>query len=211
VDFFMPPVSKGGEPIFDEGTHMTCYGLVPATPFGPLDLTVDNQFGPQPITVFDARALCVPTDKLDDAIVPSAVRDHYKCYQASGFPVFTTKTLVDQFETENVTVLDPVMFCNPVVKDVGGDITPISDPTQHLTCYAIDPPGTTPGTKTIRNQFHQAAIDVFPSFALCVPSLKTIVCGRQLEPGVCIAGPCPPGLTCKPDPDPFSRFCTCQP
>jgi hypothetical protein len=169
---FMPPVVKDppGDPLINPGNHLTCYAL--GGTFGPLDVLVQNQFGEQPLTVYDPAMLCLPSDKVspDDGLAPDP-SDHYKCYWAGGDPVHRVVTLTDQFHVEFVDVVEPVLFCNPVDKNGEG----IIDPLTHLTCYYIAPPGILGLWVAAINQFGWQEMTVNESVALCVPSTKELL------------------------------------
>ena len=118
--------------------------------------------------------------------------DHFWCYWAEwadeppmyGEPV----QLEDQFTAEwlgeslNATVLEPWLFGNPVEK-VHDVTTPISDPDNHLTLYAIDyeeMPGV--WEVTVNNQFgNDQLLLVEGPYWLAVPTQK----GDHDEP-VCL-------------------------
>ena len=137
-------------------------------------VTVSNQFDdlglPQTLEVHNPNALCVPTEKNPMPPGQPLVRDHYKCYDAMGPIVSRPVTLADQFQYREVTVLHPILFCNPADKNGGGIVNQID----HITCYMTDPPGgLVPGMVTIRNQFYQyESLELGPPMALCVPSKK---------------------------------------
>jgi hypothetical protein len=213
VTFFMVPASKNGEPIIDEIDHLTCYdigGTFTAT------VTVANQFGLHDLEIQKPDALCVPTEKFPPAPVP-LLRDHYKCYEASGPLVGAPVNLLDQFGPASVTLIEPVLFCNPVDKNGEG----ISNDFDHLTCYQTEPPGVPVGLIPFLNQFHEDVLDVGPPVALCVPSEKlgwttttsttttTTLPADPCEftPWPICNGFCPPGLFCRPDPG----TCQCLP
>lgn len=106
--------------------------------------------------------------------------DHFKCYDArphENFRPFEVK-LRDQFEGHEVWVLRPTTLCNPVVKCVGSDCTPVLNPDAHLVCYETTDDHGAP-------QFEQREVIVSNQFGkeqrltvwrrknlLCVPSLK---------------------------------------
>jgi hypothetical protein len=108
--------------------------------------------------------------------------DHFKCYdvKASGFTPFTV-ILSDQFERQTVTVLRPVMLCNPAIKCVGGDCTGRLDPDGHLVAYETrDPNGGTHFEQReviVSNQFgaQQRMTAWRRKNLLLVPSLKAHV------------------------------------
>jgi hypothetical protein len=107
--------------------------------------------------------------------------DHFKCYAAfpqTRFQPFNV-TLTDQFENEEVRVLRPVALCNPVVKCVPGkDCTEISNPDDHLTCYALARSSNrfSRAEVVVSNQFgEQQPLTVLDRDILCVPSTKKVV------------------------------------
>jgi hypothetical protein len=171
---FLVPVEKD-DPIIDPFTHLTAYLEYPPPPFVPLSVDIDNQFGPQTLTVYAPTLLLVPTEKFPagPGPLPPLPRDHFQCYTAFGPSLGVPKVLTDQFSgPDPVTVLDPFLFCNPASKD-GSPI--LGPPPEHLTCYSYTPPGSAVGPIPFKNQFTEpgvASIDVFAADALCVPSLK---------------------------------------
>jgi hypothetical protein len=113
--------------------------------------------------------------------------DHFKCYDVqppTNFKPFTAK-LRDQFEEQDVTVLQPVSLCNPVVKCLNGDCTPLLNPDDHLVCYeTIDERGTPEFEKReveVSNQFgqHQRLTVLRRKNLLCLPSLKAHLNGKH--------------------------------
>ena len=72
-------------------------------------IDVDNQFGPQTLTIGDAVFLAVPSENAvqpDPLPTPGIVFtiDHYACYAAVGAPIDLTVTLADQFDTTSAVV-----------------------------------------------------------------------------------------------------------
>jgi hypothetical protein len=165
---FLVPVSKNGEPIFDDFSHLTCYQITDGAA-GPAVIST-NQFGAQPLNLGVPDSLCVPTEKL---IFPGPVNvDHYKCYLASGASLDVGVALQDQFEQTSAIILNPRLFCTPAAKN--GE--PITDPVTHVTCYDTTPPGVAPGSVPILNQFLPAPdiLTLFEADMLCAPSTKEI-------------------------------------
>jgi hypothetical protein len=157
-------------------------------------VVVRNQFGLQSLRTGQAVILAVPTAKFltppPATAVPTPVPlglDHFKCYIASGRNIDAAVNLKDQFKTSPAVVLQPALFCNPVQKTIpnsttpnGGTITPITNPTAHLTCY-VTTQGNFQTQVFILNQFtplvqpnppHVQPLVVVNSEMLCVPSLK---------------------------------------
>ncbi len=119
-----------------------------------------------------------------DLVTSGAPLDHFKCYTAR--PVTRTMpfrvTLTDQFESQEVTVIRPIMLCNPVEKcDAAGVCTSIENPEAHLTCYrTLDVAGTpefVPQEVLVTNQFGRSQrLEILRRRnLLCLPSQKTEV------------------------------------
>lgn len=160
--------------INNPAAHLTGYkirGRAPAR-----EITVSNQFGEgQTLRVKRPRLLLVPSENNDE---PSALNlDHFKCYQASGRRANTFVALDDQFGVQpEVSVGEPGLYCNPVTKRViaTGEVTDISDPTAHLTCYHIHDRHSR-GEVDVENQFGRQTVEVRRAELLCVPSEKVSV------------------------------------
>src|SRR5262249_49340173 len=156
---FCNPVQKtiGTEvtPIVDLNDHLTMYNLLNAAPLPTAQtLTATNQFGAQQFTVDKATTLMVPTQKLLENLRFPTRLDHFLCYQVTGPSVAQAVSLQDQFQTEDVTVEKPALFCNPVEKSIPGQkTTRIQNSKAHLLCYNIRlPQSTTPRQAAMQNQ-----------------------------------------------------------
>jgi hypothetical protein len=112
--------------------------------------------------------------------------DHFKCYDVqppTDFKPFKA-TLRDQFETQEVRVLQPVSLCNPVIKCLDGDCAQVLNPDDHLVCYeTMDERGTPEFEKReveVSNQFgqHQRLTVLRRKNLLCLPSLKAHLDGK---------------------------------
>ena len=125
--------------ITNPASHLTFYSIIaPQGPDPTRIVDVQNQFGPQTLTVTNPILLGVPSQK--DTEPPPSGLDHFKCYQATGNPVNAVVDLIDQFHFEpGVAVLNPDWFCNPTEKIHNGQDFPITDPVDHLVCYLINP------------------------------------------------------------------------
>lgn len=82
--------------------------------------------------------------------------NHFRCYivsQQTPQPL-STITLEDQFTTtpQTVSVGEPVMFCAPTAKTVGGEAFPIEDDQEHYTLYTA-PGVASPRTVFVTDQF----------------------------------------------------------
>jgi len=207
---FCPPVSKtipgpghdDTTDILDRDHHLTMYEIYAVRPQRrpTWNVKVDNQFGRQ--TLFAGRPvlLGVPTQKLlfngqeTDHGFPERL-NHFKCYQAKGQSVNVAATLEDEeFETTDVIVREPILFCNPTVKYVSQAEYDIEDEEAHLTCYNIDLASQI-GVAALDvvgtiNQFNHVAVEsltvVTDERVLCVPSIKV---GVLATPGSLTAGP----------------------
>ena len=109
--------------------------------------------------------------------------DHFKCYDVrlqQQFQPFDVR-LRDQFEEQGVRVLRPTTLCNPAIKCVGHDCTPILNPDAHLVCYETADAEGTPQFELreviVSNQFgKEQRMTVYRrKNMLCVPSLKAHV------------------------------------
>jgi hypothetical protein len=142
------------------------------------------------VLVASIMALAWPA--ASSAQLPSFRTDHFKCY-----PVQRPETvnefvsLRDQFDADfpnstrdEALVGAHTLFCNPTTKtDVGGAVTPIVNPNNHLALYRISTaslqaPGLTalvpPGTWTVeaRNQFGTQSLRLGPPVLLATPTQK---------------------------------------
>ncbi len=117
--------------------------------------------------------------------------DHFKCYKAKDLknPKFemTTVDLSDQFGINDgkFDLKKPFLFCTPVEKTIGSEVTPITNPDDHLTCYKAkeskEVGGATKLSKETRpnveivNQLGTLQLQALKTFLLCVPSTKTLL------------------------------------
>ena len=192
------PVGGPGQTtdIRDLNAHLILYEIHETTTQRHLTwkVTVDNQFGRQTLFAGRPRVLGVPTQKFsvggdDTGLDAPEGLNHFKCYEAKGRTLNAPATLQDQFETTEVIVVNPLLFCNPVTKTVTRTgvpiVTPIEDPEAHLTCYSIDLAAQVGFTTLLNigtvNQFNHIEIEpltvVTDERVLCVPSTKSSVLG----------------------------------
>jgi hypothetical protein len=169
---FCAPTSKNGLPILAPEEHLTMYGAPQELPQHIL-VSTEDQFGPRTLEVVGARVLLVPTQKLVGELEFPTKLNHYWCYQTNGERVGEPVSLDDQFSASDVRVQQPVYFCNPVTKTVGGVTTPIEEQQVHLTCYDIKGPQKTNAQEfNVFNQFETDLFTVTSWDILCVPSAK---------------------------------------
>jgi len=175
---FLNPAQKtiGSDvtPIVDLNDHLVMYNLLnPALLPTTQTLTATNQFGALQLTVDRATTLMVPTQK-EDLRLPSRL-DHFLCYPVNGPSIDREVSLSDQFQTKDVTVTQPVLFCNPVQKTIGRETTRIQNPAAHLLCYNIRlSQSTTSRQVHIKNQLEENLFTLTTTQMLCVPSTKTL-------------------------------------
>jgi hypothetical protein len=155
--------------------HYTWWEIEPIPSPRPM-VSVENQFGPQTLDVFESRFLWNPARKNEPGPPPPA--NHYKCYacaeSAPGFQAVPPIFLQDQFQARQVFVSGPRFLCNPVAKRTAeGLIYPIVDAEQHYVVYELDP-GPALFTAVVTDQFVPAwqLAPIGPDRMLAVPSFK---------------------------------------
>jgi hypothetical protein len=107
--------------------------------------------------------------------------DHYKFYDVYSeepVPIGAEVTLEDQFDKFTTTVMNAMVFGNPVEKEHATAITPIHDPDRHYTIYWLDLNESDWVRRSVEvsNQFNDAAepqtLTVLGPVALAVPTQK---------------------------------------
>ncbi len=168
---FCNPVVKNGEPFWYPDNHLMLFDIIHGESFPDWDVVVHNQFGTQELMVGSPVKLAVPTWKLAPGMHdPPVDLDHFLLYEASGPPIGVPVFLEDEFGPEEVLVLEPVFFANPVQK-THGDVTPILNPWGHLVFYqAIGAPIFVPIETD--NQFGYSPSLALQSYYLAVPTEK---------------------------------------
>jgi hypothetical protein len=166
-------------PIADPNRHYTLYLLEYEEAPQSWEVTINNQFQDDvKLAVQGPIALAVPTEKIEADLGAPECLNHYLLYIVieTSFPEVGVH-LKDQFIEEDVLVVEPVLFGNPVQKTVVGstEVTDIQDPDEHLVFYGINlPEGNLPIEKTIQidNQFGPQTLDLTLRDLLAVPSQK---------------------------------------
>lgn len=157
-------------PIRNPDAHLKMYSLEQFQVDPNRVVLVSNQFGKeQKIRLGQPVILAVPTQKRPHA--PPQRLDHFQCYRARGEGIFQAVGLSDQFTGAEVKVLEPQLFCNPVVKIHNGVTVPIENRRDHLTCYATSVQPFEIKAET-RDQFLAEVLLVHDPDLLCVPSHK---------------------------------------
>ncbi len=161
-------------PIVDLNDHLTMYNLLSPAPLPTSQtLTATNQFGAQQLTVDRATTLMVPTQK-EDLRLPRRL-DHFLCYPVTAPSLAQPVSLTDQFQTKDVIVEQPVLFCNPVQKTIGNNTTRVQNAAAHLLCYNIRlSQSTTSRQVNIKNQLETDLFTLTTTQMLCVPSTKAL-------------------------------------
>jgi hypothetical protein len=113
-------VYQGAEALAqEEAVHYKCYKIVPSgQPLPPHIVDLEDQFGLQEdVQVTASELLCAPALK-DGEGVPITEFPHLKCYVISrdAPPLRQRATLVDQFGTESVQIMEPQLLCQEVTK-----------------------------------------------------------------------------------------------
>lgn len=132
--------------------------------------------------------LCDPPP---DGVVQPEGLDHFLCYETkyrnSEKDIFkpTFIRVFDQFDfaffgifgfanNSQVKLTAPKQICNPVEKRRGGEITPITNPVDHLVCFGTE--FNLPNernTVIVQNQFGRSKFTTKFDKRFCVPSLKS--------------------------------------
>ena len=206
TSFFCNPVEKWHDeeltPISNPDHHLMVYTLEHEDEPQGWQVTVNNQFGEQMLTVSShSVALAVPTQKLypGDHDPPVGL-DHFLLYEViEGLSMEVAVNLSDQFGDEQVEVLEPVLFANPVQKTHGGNVTEIENPEAHLVFYEIV--GELYYTDVlVFNQFGEEPLPlyVYDPVLLAVPSEKIISVTVDIAPPT-ITGRSPTGSSVSVD------------
>jgi len=168
---FLNPVSKNNEPIIDKNRHLNWY-LIEAPDEPVRQVSFYNQFGLQNITIGNAKALLVPTEKVEPGSVFPQGLDHYKVYEVlSAQNLGQGVILQDQFGTEQNSAYIAAYFAVPVEKVHNGKVFPINNPEDHIVFYRLDPRNWNEQRPTI-DQFGNHEMFTLWSELLGVPTHK---------------------------------------
>lgn len=172
-------------PIENRDHHLTVYPIYPHTG-RPLKVRISNQFGKQTLNVYQSVALMVPTHKASidgketGHLQPKGL-DHFQCYRARGKRAKDRVVLSDQFFEKTLhEIWEPFLFCNPVEKrrllsdngETFQEVTEISNPRGHLTCYRTHQEETPDIKVGIIDQFERNTLALKDTISLCVPTHK---------------------------------------
>jgi hypothetical protein len=172
TDKYLPDTGQT-YPIVDPLAHQKWWHLDIPQPVR--EVIAIDQFGYGPIKVGNAVYLLTPTLKNPQPpIGPLPTRNHYLCYQVLGsLPLYKRVVLVDQFGISNdVMVMEPKYFCNPVEKHADGLVYPIIDYRAHLQCYRVTNPQYYAYGVVTYDQFGYHQFSTYQNDCLCLPALK---------------------------------------
>jgi hypothetical protein len=187
AEFFCNPTEKWWTPgaaatpapvsISNPNHHLTVYNItIEPGPVVPQSwqVVVENQFGIQNLTVTGPVALAAPTWKLSPGNHSAPVGlDHFLLYKITyGSPINQSVNLQDEFDTENVTVYEPLFLANPVQKAYDGNVANITAPEAHLVFYRIGVETFSTAVQ-VNNQFGNQTLYVGNPALLAVPSEKS--------------------------------------
>jgi len=184
MDKFANPVEKDINgvitPIYDNTIHQTWW-RIEDDPQLQRQVGFVNQFGNQDWFVGDGQYLVLPAwkdDPIGDFPYPW---NHYKCYDVIlGPPVDIPVLLHDQWGGFGTLVAEPVLFCNPCIKEIiGGLRYEIADDFPHLAVYRLEPPFDTDVPATASDQFGVWQFNSREAIWLAVPSDKLVVIGTE--------------------------------
>ena len=155
-------------PIKYPDDHLTLHQLNPQ-PLIDRRVKIRNQFGEQVILTHEARFLAVPTQKSPHG--PPQKVNHFTCYAAEGQDLNEPVGLKDQFFASKHRIRRPVLFCNPAQKWHAGMVSPVANPNDHLTCYAMTRVQYLRDVD-IRDQFGKFHLQTEYADMACVPTQK---------------------------------------
>lgn len=177
--------------------HLLCFTVKTNTQ-KPHIVVVNNQFGNAVLETGQPNLFCLPSLKSfqPGAFTPPAAGevqpDHFLCYPVTYLPGTAPVTpppvlqVSDQFTPASgpptsVQVLSVTSLCLPTQKTIAKAVTPISNPTMHLLCFATAPPTPVPTAPIYdKNQFSGAAGGALTVLdpngnQLCLPSTKVLI------------------------------------
>lgn len=174
MDKFANPVEKNGEPYFNQDIHQTWWQIDHQQDIKQVGFL--NQFGLQNWDVGHGRYLVLPAWKDEPQGMDPPFWNHYKCYEAEGPAMNVDVLLHDQWGGFGSVAVDPVLFCNPCIKDVtNGMRYEIVTPEAHLAVYSLDPTFMVDVFATAYDQFGIWQFNAIEAIWLVVPSDKLTV------------------------------------
>jgi hypothetical protein len=170
------PVDINGGGIIDDVQHLVGYVMNQPVFKSSDTLSVTNQLGTIALRLARPSVFMVPSAKslttTPPPLTPPTI-DHFQCYKAKragGGAKFTkqTVTIVDQLESQTVTIVKPELLCAPA--DKNGEDPTAPTHSVSLTCYKVL--GTPFGTVAahIANQFGTDDLTLIHRRELCLPS-----------------------------------------
>ncbi|MGH7893566.1 MAG: DUF7450 family protein, partial [Candidatus Binatia bacterium] len=170
------PADEDGQGLLDPVQHLVAYVMGGQVFTGRTGLTVTNQLGTLKLDLTRPNILMLPSAKSLTTVPPPLAPptiDHFQCYKVKrsrGTTKFVkrTMTIVDQFESQTLTLTKPYLLCAPADKN-GEDPTAPAHPT-HLLCYRAK--GISFGTlgAHVNNQFGPDDVTLIHRRELCLPA-----------------------------------------
>ena len=172
--FFATPVQKtvGSEvtEIQNPDGDLVFYKIT-GEPF-ETSVQIDNQFGPQMLTLTIPALLAVPSETM---VWETLILDHFQCFDASWWnqPEEEVVELKDQFHDESfeASLGTTICFCVPTEKLHNEVLTPILYPNNYLMVYSLyheEQPQE--WSVEVDNQFGDQMLTVSGPVALAVPT-----------------------------------------
>lgn len=168
------PTEKDGSSIVDPLLHYSLYLFLGQGTSVNENIVATHQFGDVALSLGRLVGLMTPAQKNIPPPFQVPPANHYLCYKAFGPTLSKPVTLNTQFSFEQLSLLDPTLFCNPAEKHHNGVTYPIVDPNKHLTCYSTNTPGFVSVGATILDQFAFTLGSFGIAEILCLPSTKNI-------------------------------------
>jgi len=139
----------------------------------PAVVTLQDQFGVEPVAVGPPQVFCNPVDIVEDGISMTDPNAHLKCYAITPTQQFVPRDVVvtNQFGTETLRVKEPTLLCLPTQKEqhpppVGLD---------HYQCYSVevlDGPPSPPPLTLVDQWEAEYGVQVLGAQLLCTPADK---------------------------------------
>jgi hypothetical protein len=158
--------------------HFQCYEAKKASiTAGPV--SVQDQFGTATVSLSKPNRLCAPTNKRNEDPTAPTDPDHLKAWQDKHSAAkVLNQTVVNQFGTVVVDVLNPAFLLVPASKSLTATPPPLVGPTvDHFQCYKVKRSQGTPKFTKISgvaaaDQFGSYTVDLVRPRWLCAPANK---------------------------------------
>jgi hypothetical protein len=165
--------------------HVACYTVLPAEPFTPELVELEDQFRAASMTVTKATLLCNPVNKNGDDPLALIRPDHLVGYAITQsvspkFQPVNGLVVTDQFGTLHIDAVTPNALLVPSTKSLGPVISvpiPPTNPLDHFVCYTVkttagQPPFVRIYGVELVDQFGERYVDISKPSRLCNPVNK---------------------------------------